>query len=85
MSGSSDKPRWRDGFWYNSKISDTILVVEGDNVEAKNLVALDFPDIDSGNPMTFKYGNFGPAKDEVSFSPFSTGCPMCSRTWVGLG
>ena len=45
----------------------TILMIEGDKLAAKPLIALDYPDIgkDNNGVTVIKLGDFGPAKKEI--------------------
>ena len=43
-----------------------IFIFEGEKAEAKTMIALDFPDVESQMPTsTIKYGDFGEARKEV--------------------
>ena len=44
----------------------TILMIEGDKLAAKPIIALDYPDIGVDNGATvIKFGDFGPARKEI--------------------
>ena len=44
-----------------------VFVIEGEKAEAKTMIALDYPDIESAlPPNTIKSGDFGDAKKEVT-------------------
>ena len=44
----------------------TILMIEGDKLAAKPIIALDYPDIGVDNGATvIKSGDFGPARKEI--------------------
>ena len=58
--------RWRYGFWSNDKMPSTIVIIEGDKLVAKPLIALDYPDIGVDNGVTaIKFGDFGPARKDI--------------------
>ena len=62
----SDLP-WRDGFWIVEEMASTIFEVEGEKWLVKNLIALDYPDVESSMPPSrMKYGDFGPACKEIA-------------------
>ena len=52
-SSSDSKERmkthpWRNGYWSPDKMPSILLTVEGERVEGRNIVALDFPDLEVG-------------------------------------
>ena len=65
-----DKPSWRNGYWIDEKQPQTIMVVDGDKMVAKQIICLDYPDIElpSGSDfvISIKRGDFGPARKEVT-------------------
>ena len=50
MTEKSKKAPWRNGFWLSEKAPSFVNVVDGNNLEMKPVIALDYPDI-PGNPM----------------------------------
>ena len=67
MSNLSGKTPWRNGYWASPNMPAYLWVVDGEKVEIKNMIALDYPDIDVGGwACTLKHGNFGPPKKEVA-------------------
>ena len=40
---------WRDGYWSSNKMPSLVLIVDGEKVEGKNIVALDYPDLEVGS------------------------------------
>ena len=64
MSGNTP---WRDGFWIVEEMASTIFEVEGEKWLVKNLIALDYPDVESSMPPSrMKYGDFGAASKEIA-------------------
>ena len=58
---------WRDGFWIVEEMASTIFEVEGEKWLVKNLIALDYPDVESSMPPSrMKYGDFGAASKEMA-------------------
>ena len=59
---------WRDGFWKMGPFHALILQTSGHNkLLWKNLVALDYPDIEAGSfAINCKFGNFGEAREEIA-------------------
>ena len=43
--------RWRNGFWSNDKMPSTIVIIDGDKVVSKPIIALDYPDIGVDNQV----------------------------------
>ena len=66
MSDSTEGAPWRNGNWFSEQVPFLIRVVDGENVEGKNMISLDYPDIKGNFPGTLKFGNFGPARKEIS-------------------
>ena len=48
-SPKETKTPWRDGFWSSNKLPSLVLIVDGEKIEGKNIVAMDFPDIEVGS------------------------------------
>ena len=50
MTDSSKEPKtqtpWRDGYWSSNKMPSLVLIVDGEKVEGKNIIALDYPDLE---------------------------------------
>ena len=61
------KVPWREGFWKMGPFNANILQTSGNNkLLWKNLVALDYPDIEAGAfSIDCQYGNFGEARKEI--------------------
>ena len=60
---------WKEGFWKMGGIRAYILQTSGKNTMLwKNLVALDYPDIDSDRCMKVEceFGSFGEAREEIA-------------------
>ena len=66
MSDSSGKTPLRDGYWANPDAPAFLNLVNGEKWEGKTMIALDYPDIESGWAGTIKHGNFGPTRKEVA-------------------
>ena len=41
----SPAARWRDGYWLSEKAPSFVNIVEGNKMEMKPVIALDYPDI----------------------------------------
>ena len=60
------KTPWRNGYWYMANMPAIVFIIEGEKAEAKTMIALDYPDIESKMPPnTIKSGDFGSARKEV--------------------
>ena len=66
MTDSTGKTPWKNGYWASADVPGFIYVVEGENMHMKNMIALDYPDIESGFSLTLKHGDFGPPRKEVA-------------------
>ena len=67
MTDPKNKTPWKNGYWINERVNVMIFIVNGEKMDGKQLVALDYPDIEEGGwKCTIKYGDFGPAKKEVA-------------------
>ena len=64
----SDKVPWKEGFFRMGPFPAMILQTKGSSkLLWKNLVALDYPDIEAGTfALDCKYGNFGEAREEIA-------------------
>jgi len=61
-----NKIPWREGFWKMGSMKSMILQTNGSSMRWKNLVALDYPDIEAGAfSIDCQYGNFGEARKEI--------------------
>ena len=65
-STSSPKTPWKNGYWANTSMPLFIYIIDGEKMDAKNYVALDYPDIGGGYASTIKFGDFGPARKEIA-------------------
>ena len=75
MSNLSSKTPWRNGYWASPNMPAFIWVVDGEKMDAKNMIALDYPDIEGSMVCTLKHGDFGPPRNsgqpkKVSVSVF---------------
>ena len=60
------KTPWQNGYWCMSTMPSFVFVIEGEKAEAKTMIALDYPDIESTMPPnTIKYGDFGDAREAI--------------------
>ena len=69
---------WRNGFWMNLKQLQSIFVVNGDKMETRQIISLDYPDLDateSDVTLVMKSGEFGPARQEIAEA---TGVDNCN-------
>ena len=70
MSDKVDEAKvaWREGFWKMGPFNANILQTSGNNkLLWKNLVALDYPDIEAGSfAIDCEFGNFGEAREEIA-------------------
>ena len=64
-STSTPKTPWKNGYWSNTGMN-MIFIVDGEKMDGKNYVALDYPDIGGGHACTIKFGDFGPARKEIA-------------------
>ena len=61
------KTPWKNGYWTLSNMPSYIFIFDGEKAEAKTMIALDFPDVESQMPTsTIKYGDYGEARKEVA-------------------
>ena len=56
---------WKNGYWYNKDTQPFYFHVEGEKAVQSNLVQFDHPDMNAMMSHTWKYGDFGPAKQEI--------------------
>ena len=67
MTDPKSKTPWKNGYWINERVNVMIFIVNGEKMDGKQLVALDYPDIEEGGwKCTIKYGDFGPARKEIA-------------------
>ena len=66
MTDLTGKTPWKNGYWASADVPGFIYVVDGEKMHMKNMIALDYPDIESGFSLTLKHGNFGPPRKEVA-------------------
>ena len=45
MATEDKKTPWKNGYWYNKSQACFLMVIEGEKVELKNLVCLEYPGI----------------------------------------
>ena len=62
----AEKTPWRNGFWSSEKMPSSITIINGNKSEMKNFVGVDYPDIEGGFSSTMKFGDFGPAREEIA-------------------
>ena len=55
----------RNGFWYNNGMKTRILLVKGERLDFKLLVALDYPEETDGTEGKVLYGDYGPAHKDI--------------------
>ena len=56
---------WRNGYWGNAEMKSMLYLVDGENVDMKNLICLDVPSVRPLLKGTWKYGEFGPTSKEI--------------------
>ena len=61
---TSDVP-WKSGTWYSPLEASQLYFVDGEKVEIKNMISLDFPDSKAMFSGVWAQGDFGPAKSEL--------------------
>ena len=66
MSDLPENYPWQKGNWFSEQLPFLIWIVEGDKMEGKNMISLDYPDIKGSFPGKLKFGDFGPARKEIS-------------------
>ena len=60
------KTMWNNGYWYNKNQKYLLYIVDGENVETKPMICVDYPDIIK--PFmngSWIFGDFGPADPEI--------------------
>ena len=45
MTTEEKKTPWKNGYWYNKSQACFLMIIEGEKVELKNLVCLEYPGI----------------------------------------
>ena len=68
MTATERNTPWKNGYWYNKNEKCMLTIINGEKVELRNLIALDFPDSDM-EPLsrgTITFGDFGPAIDDIA-------------------
>lgn len=63
MSELSSKTPWRNGYWASPNMPAFVWVVDGEKMDAKNMIALDYPDIEGSMVCTIEHGDFGPLRN----------------------
>ena len=66
MSSQTEKAPWRNGLWFSEQLPVYIWDVNGERMVGKNMISLDYPELEGHLNFTIKYGDFGPARKEVS-------------------
>ena len=56
----------REGYWNFGDVKSMLCVIKGKEMSAKNIVCLDYPDIQSSFSFNIDTGDFGMAKKEVT-------------------
>ena len=56
---------WKSGTWYSLLSRSQLFYVNGEKVEIKNMISLDFSDSKPLFTGTWAQGDFGPAKSEI--------------------
>ena len=65
MSLEIRKTPWKNGFWCHKKEKCLLEFVIGENVEVRNTISLDYPNISIEGTATWNYGNFGKAPEDL--------------------
>ena len=65
MALSKKKTSCKNGYWYNEKEKCILYYIDGEYIELKNLICLDYPDIKPVMVGTCIYGDFGTATEAV--------------------
>ena len=66
MTDSTSKTPWKNGYWASAEAPGFIYVVDGEIMHMKNMIALDYPDVQPSFSLTLKHGDFGPTRKEVA-------------------
>ena len=61
----TEKTPWKNGLWYSEQLPSYIWDVNGESIAGKNMISLDYPDLEGHLNFTLKFGDFGPARKEV--------------------
>ena len=56
---------WKNGYWYNKGVSTMYYNVDGDEAELCSLLKFDYPETKPTFSQPWKYGDFGPAPQEI--------------------
>ena len=56
---------WKSGFWHNDNLSCYVYHVNEKKVDLKNMICLDYPDIDPVYSVDWSHGDFGPADKSI--------------------
>ena len=54
------KTPWKNGHYCSDQMTPLLLKVDGNNVDFKYLISIDYP-----NMSSWTYGDFGPARKEI--------------------
>ena len=61
-----NQPHCKEGYWTFGESKSMLNMIEGDKMSCKNIVCLDYPEIQGSFTLNVKYGDFGEAKKEVA-------------------
>ena len=62
----SKETPWRNGYWFNPDTPSMVCIVDGEKMEVKTLIALDYPDLGGGFESTIIPGDFGETRKEIA-------------------
>ena len=65
MVSEVKKTPWRNGIWYNENHKCFLTYIEGEKMEMKNMICLDYPEFKSALTGILTFGDFGPAAPEI--------------------
>ena len=68
MSDSGNKYPWQNGFWKSSgqEAQSRVYEVDGGNLGFRFITLLDLTDVDCDFPSTMAFGDYGPARKEIT-------------------
>ena len=83
MDSPIAKTPCRDGFWFTEKWPSYIIIIEGNKLEKKKWIELDYPDLGGDNKLPdLKFGDFGAARKELAEREEGARCTI-EICWLG--
>ena len=71
----------QDGFWANDSAKAFVTIIKGNQLQYKNLISLDYPDIfdPAAFEMEIETGDLGPAREEIKEATQADNYNVCLK------